>query len=100
MEPPSRADVAALGMNVLSQLSDQAQGESEQRRGTPAKGPATNAAIAEQGAQSDDLIIATTFFMAIHEIAELKLRILRKHVKTDMLVAQLGTDAPKMPVSD
>ena len=98
MEPAARTDFALTSMGVLRQLSDEAQGESEQRKGSTGASntTATASAIAEQGSQSDDLVTATLFFMAIDEIARLKLAILRKHIKKPTLFAQLGTDAPKM----
>ena len=96
VEPSNRGDAGILAGQIISQASDLGQAESAQRAGTPSKGPATNASIAEQGAQSDDIIVAATFFMAMEELARLKLAIYRKHAPREMIVAVAGHGTPRM----
>lgn len=94
VDPPSRQDAAIVLQQMMGAGMQEALGESEQRQGIPADAPATNAAIAEMGGQADDLLNIATFFMAVEEIAETVLAILRKHVDSEFLIPVLGGDTP------
>lgn len=97
VEGPSRADAGLLMTNFLKQQGDEALGENETRRGgTGGADTATEVAAAEQGAHSDDVIVASTFFMALQRLANLKIAIYRKHARAEMLIPIVGKGTPKL----
>lgn len=95
LEPP-RTDLHLIVAQLMSRGKDAKIGESEQRRGgTGGSNTATEAAIAEQGAQTDDLIIAKTFGMqVIQKIGNCFLHILRVEADEDVMLPDLGRMTP------